>query len=274
MIQTIEDYRNAKPIDIERCLRQVGVKHDLEQYVAWLNSADGYRIRGEFELGFNGERGLGLHPSALARAGTCPLKHYFDCTGEIVSDEVFRTNWQLIFDMGTIMHAMLQTMLLDMYIDPKTGHNQFESEISLKSKRLLFNSHTDGRLISPSMRFLLEIKSCKEGGNQGWERVQRSPLKESVRQLMTYMYIDDCPFGCLLYFCKNNSEMKEWVVPWDQKLWDGIEAEALPIVEAVENRERPTPKVGSHCRDCGYLNGCKKGKEHVDGIRARRRAVR
>jgi CRISPR/Cas system-associated exonuclease Cas4 (RecB family) len=251
-------------------IKRVGVVDDLKKYIAWLNSADGERIQGVFELGFNGERGLGLHPSAIAKKGVCPLKHYFDCTGEIVSDEVFSSQRQLIFDMGTVMHSMLQTLLVGTYWDG----NQFEPEIPLPDTRLLYNSHTDGRFVAPSYSFLTEIKSCKEGGSSGWERVQRSPLRDNVRQLMQYMYIDDTPFGLLLYFCKNNSCMKEWPIAWDEELWAEIEEEALPIVEAVEAKERPTPKVGSHCRDCGYLQGCKRGKEHVDGVRAKRRAIR
>lgn len=271
MILTIEDFRNATDKEVKQVLQHVTVTDDLNKFNAWLNSAEGYQAQGTFELGFNGKRGLGLHPSAICKKGTCPLKHYLDCTGEVVSDEVF--HWlettQLIFDAGTALHAVLQLLLKEMYED------QFEPEISLVDEDLLINSHTDGRIMAPWYRFLIEIKTIKstEGGSSGFEAAQRRPQTDHVRQLTIYMYVDDCPFGLLLYFGKNTSDMKEHPLVWNQELWEEIYEEIEPIIEAVKIGEPPTPKVGSHCRDCGYLHGCKFGKDHVSGIRGRRRAI-
>lgn len=273
MIKTIEDLRNATKEEIEEAKKQVSVLDDLYAYIKWLNSAEGGETEVRFKVGWDKHRAnaKGLHPSALAKTDPCLLRLYYDVTGDVEpKPKVDVTNY-MTFDIGTAAHSLLQTHFLHMY------EEQFEEEVWLRDKRILINSsHTDGRFNFQDVRFLLEIKTIKEGGSFGWEKIQDRPFPDNVRQVMTYMALDDCPFGLVFYWCKNNSKMKEHVIVFDDEVWEGLKKTAvLPIVGAVERGEAPVANAGYHCRWCDYLHGCEPGKEQKGAKRnAKRGAVR
>lgn len=266
-ICTIEDFRQASEREVHAYKKEISVRADLQKYLAFLNSPHGYRIRSSFEVGYNGrDRGRGLHASALSDKGTCPLKHWFDVTGEVEEDQTVRMTTQLTFDLGTAIHSLFQAYFLDMYEYQDNGQtkNYFTPEISLSCAKLLItNTTTDGEFRYPRFRMVLEIKSMNDSAEYGFPAVVRRPLPSHVRQLMIYMYISDCPFGLLFYFGKNNSEIVEHVVLWDEALWAEIEEEAQHVIAAVQANKAPEPKTSSLCRDCRYLNGCAPGKDFV-----------
>lgn len=271
MIKTIEDFRKASKEEVQAAVKQVTVEDDLFAYLTWLNSSAGGETEVRFKVGWDRNRAesLGLHPSAIAKTGPCLLKLYFDVTGEVKPQNRTDVGTLMIFDLGTAGHALLQTHLRNMYED------QFEEEVWLRDKRILINSgHTDGRFNFTNIRFLLEVKTIKEGGNFGFEKVQDRPFPDNVRQVMTYMALDDCPFGLILYFCKNNSKLKEHVLCWSDKIWNGVmETSVTPVIKAVKEGKGPAADPGYHCRKCDYLHGCKAGKELKSGKRNRRRGV-
>jgi CRISPR/Cas system-associated exonuclease Cas4 (RecB family) len=271
-IKTIEEFRSASQEERDEAAKLITVEQDLYSYLRWLNSADGGQTEVRFKIGWNPHRAasLGFHPSQIAKLEACKLKLYFDVTGEVKPIPRDDTDMVMIFDLGTAMHSLLQTHFINMYGD------QFEEEVWLKDERILINStHTDGRFLFSNVRFLLEIKTIKEGGNYGWAKVQDRPFPDNIRQVMTYMYLDDCPFGLILYFCKNNSKIKEHVVMWDDDVWDEVRNKTMqPVVDAIEAGKTPVPSPGYDCRRCDYLHGCKAGKDHNSGRRnTRRRAV-
>jgi hypothetical protein len=268
-MKTIEEFNHATKEEIEEAVKYVTVEEDLYTYLSWLNSSKGCTTEGRFKVGHDPHRAVsfGFHPSALAKVAGCKLKLYFDVTGEVQQENKFDIDMQMTFDIGTCLHSLLQTHFLNMYDD------QFEEEVWLRNKRLLINSaHTDGRFNFDNVRFLLEIKSIKEGGNYGWEKIQDKPFPDNVRQVMTYMFLDNCPFGLILYICKNNGKIKEHPIQWDQKLWNEIQTETIqPVMDAIKAKKKPNPTTGYHCRTCEYLHGCESGKEHKNGKRAQRR---
>lgn len=270
-MKTIADLKSATREEIEEALTRVTVEQDLYAYLMWLNSSDGCKTEGRFQVGYDPHRAkaLGFHPSQIAKVGVCPLKLYYDVTGEVKGENRFDFESQMTFDLGTCMHALLQMHFLNMYAD------QFEEEVWLKDKRILINSaHTDGRFNFSLIRFLLEIKTIKEGGNYGWEKIQDRPFPDNLRQVMTYMYLDDCPFGLILYFCKNNGKLKEHPIIWDEKVWAEIRDETMmPVIEAIKAKKKPVGNTGFHCRRCEYLHGCPAGKEYTNGKKSHRRGA-
>lgn len=267
-ILTLSDLENATDKEIESVLKEMELASDLATFLSWVNSPDGEAVKGSFSLGYH-ERSLGIHPSTISKKGTCPLRIYYEITGDVDPKKHFPTNIQLTFDLGTMLHEMLQAFFRDMYED------HFKAEIPLRDKRLMIKSHTDGRFDFGDLKFLLEIKSIKEGGGYGIDEVRNKPMKDHLRQAHCYMYCDDTPFCNIFYFCKNTSEIIEHPIVFNPKVWAEIEEEIEPVVEAVNAKEPPTPKVGSHCRDCPFQHGCKWGTEHVQSTRgSRRHAVR
>jgi hypothetical protein len=265
-IHTINDLRDASEHDVREALKQVTVKDDLFSFLRWLHSQEGGQIEGRFSLGYH-PRGRGLHPSQITKDGVCLYKMYLDCVEEVESIRKFDYDMQLIFDHGTLAHSMLQTYFLHMY------EGQFEEEVWLKRKKLLITSHADGRFTFSNVRFILEIKSIKEGGSFGFAKVQDRPFKENVRQLMTYMALDNCPFGLLFYFCKNTGQIKEHPIVYNDEVWQDLKQRVvLPVVAAVESGEHPQATPGYHCKKCEYFHGCKYGKGHANDARGQRRS--
>lgn len=270
---TIEEFEEASPKEREEAMKLVTVEQDLYAYLKWLNSPKGGETRVNFKVGWNPHRAAskGFHPSQICKPGICKLKVYYDVTGEVEPDTRIDCDMLMTFDIGTAGHAILQTHFLNMYED------QFEEEVWLRDERILINStHTDGRFTFNDVRFLMEIKTIKEGGNYGWEKIQTRPFPDNVRQVMTYMYLDDCPFGLIFYWCKNNGKVKEHPIAWDRKIWEKLKEENMdPITEAVDEGKVPVPTPGWDCRKCDYLHGCRAGKDYVNGQKGnkRRRAV-
>src|SRR5688572_28255336 len=109
-IRTLEDLNDASDAEVEQVKKQVTVQEDLIKYLRWLNSEKGGLVEGTFTLGFR-PRTVGIHPSSIAKRD-CLLKIYFDATGEVEPKKVFDANMQLIYDVGTLIHAMLQLHFL------------------------------------------------------------------------------------------------------------------------------------------------------------------
>lgn len=241
---------------------------DLQRYLAWLNSKEGGRLVGRFDLGHNPLRGLGLHPSVFSKPGTCPLRLYWDITGDVPARESISLKQQLTFDIGTMVHCMLQAFLADMYGE------QFAEEVRLRDDSLFIVSSTDGQFDFPNMRFLLEIKTVKEGGDFGWAKVQGKPFPDHLRQLHTYMKLADVPFGLIFYVCKNTSEVKEHPIIWDDAVWKGIRTQIDPVIQAVKDQKPPEAKASSACKWCPYSHGCPAGKEFLDDRSERSKYLR
>lgn len=260
---TLNDLKNAPDEDVRKALSRVTIVDDLASYTKWMNDTN-YRLPITFELGGT-SRSLGIHPSSVCKPGVCPMQLYYECTGEVEPLDTVGHDLQDTFDIGTAKHAMLQTMLHDMF------GNQFQSEVSLKDETLHIISHTDGVFIFPTLRFILEIKTIKEGGNFGFEKVQAKPLESNLRQMTMYMKVADIPFGLLFYWCKNNSAKKEHAVVFDQAIWNDLKGVIQPVVDAVYNGGTEVmPKVGAHCKWCKFYHGCAHGRRHSDGKSARR----
>jgi CRISPR/Cas system-associated exonuclease Cas4 (RecB family) len=267
-IKSIADLDDASVGDVEAAKKEVTVVEDLDRYLRWLYGPEGTQTEGTFRIGHR-KRSKGVHPSSIAKTGYCPLKIYYDITWEVKPLRKVDMTMQPIYDLGTLLHAMHQMHFNNMYDD------QFQDEVWLVDKQLMINSHADGIFNFSLVRFVLEMKSIKEGGNFGWERIQHKPFKDNVRQCMSYMATSDCPFGLILYINKNNSKKKEHPLIFDPVLWEEIRAPVLPIVAAARGEgPKPSPKTGRHCKECDYYNGCPYGRRAGSGERQKHRFFR
>ena len=204
-IYTIDDYLAASPAERVEAKKLVTIENDLERYLYWANSPQGGPVRGEFALGHDHERGLGLHPSEFSKPGVCLKRLYYGVTGELTRDEdasfwgLSDDRRQLIMDTGTMIHLQFQSYLKHMYGE----HAQIEVKISDRS-RFVESSHIDAVITFPVVRFAFELKSIKEGDAYGFSKVQKKPYPDNLRQCLTYMKIGDCPFGLLYYYLQEH----------------------------------------------------------------------
>jgi len=263
-LMIIPDLLNADQPLIDTFASKVTVLDDLYAFQRWLQEAK-QQIEVNFLLGGEG-RANGIHPSSISKVNGCELAWLWELTGEIEKKEKIDPHSQNIFDLGTAMHNVLQTHFHAMY------GNQFESEVALKIPELCVTSHADGLFTFSDYRFILEIKTIKEGGSKGWTTVQTAPMEDHRRQAMLYMKAANVPFALMLYFNKNTSRMKEHVIVYDEKVWQSLLKDIEKVIAASKGigGGHITPRPGYACRWCGYLHACEHGRNKGNGKSSRR----
>jgi CRISPR/Cas system-associated exonuclease Cas4 (RecB family) len=244
---------------VQHYLSQVTVEEDLCNYLKWLSDNE-VTTEVVTHLKRHKIRAPGIHPSSAAKNKVCLLKLYYECTNEVEPTvEAYDQKTQMTWDMGTALHDMHQTWFSAMYGD------QFKAEVPLKSKDGYIKSQTDGLFTFKHYRFILEMKSIKEGGNYGWAKVQAKPMDDNVRQAHFYMKLADVPYALIFYMNKNAGEFKEHAVMFSQALWDEMERDVLtPVINAAYKKgPAVAANPGWHCRWCLYQAGCpeKGGKD-------------
>jgi hypothetical protein len=253
----LQQAQERDPKAVEHYQSQVTVDKDLREYLKWL-SANEVTTHVDVELERNKGRNLGIHPSSACKDNVCLLKLYYDCTHEVSPGRKYVQESQLTWDLGTVIHRVLQTWLKQMYGD------QFQDEVPYEDKPLHITSHTDGLFTFSKYRFILEIKSIKEGGNYGFEKVQLRPMVDNVRQAHFYMYLADVPFALLFYFCKNNSKWREQPVVFDFNLWNRILDDTVrPVINAAyHGGPMVEASPGWGCKWCDYEHSCASAKSY------------
>jgi len=265
-IKTIAELEHAKrhePELLTKIFSQVSILPDLERYLKWLSDEE-VPTKVVTTLNRYKKRDLGIHPSSACKKGVCKLRLYYECTHEIEPSAAYVQENQLTWDIGTLLHDTYQTHLKSMY------GKQFRYEVPLKIPHLHVVSRTDGLFDFTQLRIVLEGKSIKEGGNFGWEKVQKKPMEDNVRQCHFYMKAADYPFSIVFYMNKNAGKLKEHPVMFDQEIWEDIEETVKPVVLAAYKKgPKVEGKSGFHCRWCDFNHACplvRKERTHVKGI--------
>lgn len=263
-IWTIEDLDRAREDDpelLEEKFLEVTILPDIEDYLRYIHDKS-IPLKVQSRMNRTKKRAAGVHPSAASKRDLCPLKIYWDCTQEVEPERPYNQQNQEIWDLGTMMHDRLQT-ILELVYGP-----QFEKEVPLSIPELLVVGHTDGvfEFEAAGIRIVLEIKSIKEGGQYGWEKVQLKPMKDNVRQAHMYMKALNIPFGIVFYINKNSGQFKEHPIMFDHKIWDSILSNIEPIVEAVRSgNSLVKAKPSWWCKSCDYYKKCKPGRSKGHG---------
>lgn len=266
-IKTIAELDHAKvhnPGLVKELFSQVTILPDLERYLLWL-SEEQVPTKVVTMLERYKERSLGIHPSSACKKGVCLLRLYYECTNEIPPMRAYDAEMQRTWDIGTLLHCTYQTHLKAMY------GTQFRAEVPLEIPHLRVKSRTDGVFSFTRLKIVWEAKSIKEGGNFGWEKVQKKPMDDNTRQAHFYMKAEDAPFGIVFYMNKNAGKLMEHPVMFDSELWAELEETIQPATHAAfDGGPKPEGTAGYHCRWCDYNHACpkvRKEKTHAKGIK-------
>lgn len=254
-IMTIDDLNWAKEHDfdlVQRLFREVTVEEDVHNYLLYLNQSESETIVAT-RLKRNKKRSKGVHPSSACKRNVCLLKLYYDCVDGIEPNRSYEEKMQLTWDLGTLLHDTWQVWFNDMY------KSQFRDEVKLKSDDGYIQSQTDGIFSFTRLRIILEMKSIKEGGNFGWEKVQAKPMEDNVKQAHFYMWLADVPFAIIFYLDKNSGLFKEHAIMFNQNLWDEMMDEVIAPVVSAAYLDGPIPEATPDymgCQWCDYSHGC------------------
>lgn len=210
-----------------------------------------------------------------SEVGLCPVTMYFCLIGEKPVSRI-RPGTRLIFDVGHAVHGMLEK-----FYKEALG-NQFRSEEFVGFDDPPLIGHVDGIWERPGEKDIgMEFKTI---GKKGFNEPPLSgssaahPKVEHIWQVHCYMKCTGLDEFRVLYICKDNSKLKEFVVPWQDDVWQAVLDRCHTVMEAAERQEVPydlldgTRYPDYYCDECRYLHLCKVGKENVEQQQKRRRA--
>ena len=223
-------------------------------------------------------RGEGYyHPSDLSLDEFCPWRASRPRLG--VSGVVEKNPAQTIFDMGHVIHELIQRYLREIFDD------NFKAEQLIEIPDLKIRGHTDGILDLGSDKIVLEIKSTSTFPPQ--------PPSYHKRQVAVYMAATKVPRAIILYAEKPKEVFKPVRVRQFDLTFDKQDL-AMVVRRAIfmeiyikEGKADELPRItGSVCFTCNYRsicpeygasNGCneteKRGSK-LSGFSVRRSRVR
>lgn len=222
-----------------------------------------------------GRDNSGIHPSGVM---DCLKSLYYACAGR--ATEHFRfidPELQRIFDMGHGWHHIMQDFYgkKGAWCHPESYHSEVEinpdDDTYPLAKQYMIRGHADALLTDyqirdvpnvgdVSVRLVHEYKTI---GSSGYKKLTR-PKPEHIWQATIYSAVLDAPFVVYPYTNKDNSQIADYVLPFNQRLW---EDEITKKIEAVLSYSRagvdPPWEMTSaqlnprECFECGYRNICK-----------------
>lgn len=203
-----------------------------------------------------------IHPSELKHA--CPRKVFYDISRSPItnpSSGEIAPKLKLTFDIGHLLHAYIQNKLF------KIGVLK-ESEVDVTNDDLMIGGKADGILVfeGSSDEYVLEVKTIND---YGFKSLKAAPIDYHENQASIYggtLRKNGRPIkGILfLYINKNTSEIKEYLVPINEKEFKEAEEKCLYIVDHYKKEKEPDRICVKHTEElackCIYKDLCFKIK--------------
>ena len=244
----------------------------IESYLEDLNLAKRTRKLGVFsasDLGNKTGHSLcGKYPIGCARL------LYYRYVREEPQDKI-PPRLRRIFDTGTQIHTQLQGYLhrvaKNLDAEAFVDEARFGEENSEVAAAYEIDSTTDGiwTVSAPEikLRYGLEIKSMK---GELFSKLG-APEPYHVVQCMVYMACLDLPFTVMLYYNKNDSSMAEFVVTFNDSIWNAITRKIDLVRMKALDETPPERELGFHCKTCRYAHVCKPPKQERRSLHEGRR---
>jgi CRISPR/Cas system-associated exonuclease Cas4 (RecB family) len=269
---SIQHLRDADAKDVKSALGYVQIIPKIEAYLEDLNLEENDRALGVFSASDLGNK-TGRSLCGNYHIGCARLLYYRYI--EVEPRDKIPPRLRRIFDTGSKVHEQLQGYLhiiaeqldAETFVD-EAACNMENSEVASSYD---IDSTTDGiwTITVPDLelRYGLEIKSMKD---ELFKKLNGAEPYHVV-QSMVYMACLDLPFMVVLYYNKNDSSMAEFVVQFDDKMWDAIAEKINHVRRCAVDEEEPEREVGFHCRTCRYAYICKPPKPERRNIQMGRR---
>jgi len=265
-LRSIEDLKSAGADELKEALSNVQVISRLEAYLEDINLKPSGRKLCVFSASELGSKG-GISPCGNYPMG-CARMLYYRYIGEPPESRI-DPRLRRIFDTGHAVHGQLQGYLGklakelgDVFVDEAT----FNEDTSPVAAQYEIDSTTDGiysvKTPNLDLRFGIEIKTMKAELFKGLNK----PSPENVIQSHVYMACLDLPAMTIVYYNKNDSTMMEFLIPFQQEIWDSIAEKIVYVRKCAVDEKPPEREAGYHCNTCRYKHVCKPpkpGKKNV-----------
>jgi len=202
-------------------------------------------------------------------AGDCPSKN----TRDILFGKEMDANGYWRVTPGHYLHKMYSDHLSKLFGDAYHSEER-ELEVELPRTKTKVVGHCDGVLEVDGRSYLLEFKTVSL---YSMDKILSSgaPFPAHVSQANMYATALYADWILILYFCKDNGAVKEFVFERDPELFrDTIES--LDTQQEAINKGEPIPRTygdatESPCSFCGHKADCYKDfKAQVQGMREER----
>lgn len=201
-------------------------------------------------LALNGERpGDGwIHPSGIHGCLMVQYMNMLKCPFE----ENIEPNLRRIFNNGDHVHLRLQKYLLDAKLIKRNKYDPVSKcEFPFINKKWRVRGTCDGLLTRRDA--VLEIKSINQRGFSGLG----GPKAEHLWQGHLYMWGHGLEEILFLYECKDNQNMKEFLVKFDAETFDTIFTRIKYLNRCYKRRTPPEKWT------CGGLKGCQCNRDNL-----------
>jgi CRISPR/Cas system-associated exonuclease Cas4 (RecB family) len=185
----------------------------------------------------------------ISEAGKCSRQIYFYFKKYPKKEKDARV--LRIMDHGDYTHMRIMSVLFALGLVKAT-------EIDIPSQEIV-SGRADAIVNLDSKPHVVEIKSISSYGFQNLDK----PRREHMCQIQLYMHFFRIPQGILVYENKDNQDLKEFAVEYDDKIAKNLLEEFQILKHMIDNNIIPQIPLGLEdweCRYCDYADECKKIK--------------
>ena len=154
-----------------------------------------------------------------------------------------------IMDHGDYTHMRIMSVLFALGLVKAT-------EIEIPAQEIV-SGRADAIVNIDGKPNVVEIKSISSYGFQKLD----NPRREHLCQVQLYMHYFKIPTGILIYENKDNQDLKEFKVDYDEKIAKNLLEEFEILKHMIENNILPPVPSGLEdweCNYCDYAEECKK----------------
>lgn len=183
----------------------------------------------------------------ITDAGKCPRAVFFKLKN--VQREGLNARILRIFEHGEHIHRNIFNILYRLRVGVTT-------EIPIPAQEIV-SGRADAILCIDKENYVLDIKSI----NSMIFRTLLEPKQDNVFQIQLYMHYFNIKKGILLYIDKDQQEMKEFTLDYDQKMVEGLLDGFYSLKDKVDKDIMPGrlpdyPK-NWQCQYCQFKQTCK-----------------
>ena len=188
------------------------------------------------------------HHFYVTDAGKCSRAIFFKFKN--VPRKEMEANILRLFDHGDYIHKLIMKSLLS-----TREIHVVASEINIPPQEII-SGRADAIISDGKRLYVLDIKSINSMGF----KYLTEPKKENINQLQLYLHYFRIPKGILLYVNKDNQNLKEFIVDYNQSLSQTLVNELNNIKINIEKNIVP-PRIPSYpsdwqCRYCPFKKVC------------------
>jgi len=183
----------------------------------------------------------------ITDAGKCPRSVFFkfkNAPREPMDARILR-----IFERGENIHRSIFNILYRLRLGVVT-------EIPIPSQEII-SGRADAILCIGNQNYVLDIKSI----NSMIFRKMSEPKEENVYQIQLYLHYFNIKKGILLYIDKDQQEMKEFFIDYDEALCKSLLDNFYALKDQVEKNVLPARLVDYprnwQCSYCAFKDVCK-----------------